>query len=715
MYPNGEEPLDDVIPAAGPAPMDETEFQAVVAGAVQDACDFIDGTVAPVREELVNLYNGLLPEKPDPEVDGNRSGMVSRDVRDTVEAMMPSVMRVFFSSERVAEFTPTGPEDVALAEQATDYVNHVILQQNQGFTHLYNAMKSALQVKNGFVTWWWDTTIKVTTNTYSGLDPDALMILQSELGPEDTVEPIGQSATPDGIPLLDVRITRKHKTGKACFAAFPAEEFFIDRRASGFYDATVYGRRRYITASDAIEMGYPYEVVLEHIGAGDSFEENTERFTRNPAAEFPLGNTMDELSRRVLYIEAYCRVDRDGDGIAELRKVCLMGNGYKVVNDEAWEDQSITTFCATPTPFEFFGDCPADAVADIQLAKSGLWRAMMDSASQSVRPRMVAVEGQVNMRDLLSNDVGAVIRARAPGMVQPLDQPFVGQQVIPVLALLDEMRENRTGISKAAAGLDADALQSSTRAAVAATVSASQAQTEMVARMFAEGGWKDLVRGIYGLLKRHQDRATMVRLRNQWVPVDPRTWPADMDVTVNVALGRGSDEVRMGYLQQLAAEQKEILLTLGPKNPLTDLAKYRQTLADMTNLAGFRDADRYWNDPNTYQPGPEEEQGKEDPQQIVAKAQAEKDLKDAATRELDVKLKDDRERDKILVQALEMCAKTGYDPTQVLTFLLMPRGDGGTAVANGAAGVTPVPQLPAAPPPNPSNPMNNPAMPPMGG
>lgn len=707
------DPNSDVLPPDGPKPLDDLEFETLVSGAVEDACDFIDSTVAPVREELINLYNGLLPEKPDPEVDGNRSGMTSRDVRDTIEAMMPSIMRVFFSSERVAEFTPTGPEDVAVAEQATDYVNHVILQQNQGFTHLYNAMKSALQVKNGFVTWWWDTTVKVSSTNYTGLDPDALALLQAEMGPQDKIEVLGQTVTPDGIPLVDLRLTKKHTKGKACFAAFPHEEFFIDRRATGFHDATVYGRRRHITGSDAVEMGIPYELVTEQLGASDTFEDNTERFARNPAAEFPLGTTMDEMNRRLLYVEAYIRIDRDGDGIAELRKVCLLGEGYKVVRDEPWDDQSIATFCPTPTPFEFFGDCPADAVSDIQLAKSGLWRAMMDSASQSVRPRMVAVEGQVNMRDLLSNDVGGVIRARAPGMVQPLDQPFVGQQVIPVLGLLDEMRENRTGISKAAAGLDADALQSSTRAAVAATVAASQAQIELVCRMFAEGGWKDLVKGIYGLLKKHQDRETVVRLRNQWVPVDPRFWPAEMDVTVNVALGRGSDEVRMGYLMQIAAEQKEILLTLGPQNPLTDLTKYRQTLADMTNLAGFRDADRYWNDPATFQGG-DQPPGKEDPQQIVAKAQAEKDLKDAATREADVKLKDDRERDKIIIQALEMCAKTGYSPQEVLTFLLMPRGDGGTAVANGSAGVTPVPQLPAAPPPNPSNPQNNPAMPPTG-
>lgn len=109
--------------------MDDTELQAQVAGLVEDAVDFIDGTIAPLREELMQLYKGDLPLKP--EEDENRSGLTTRDVRDTVEMLLPDVMRVFFSTDVVAEFSPQGPEDVPTAEQATDYVNYVVLKQNK--------------------------------------------------------------------------------------------------------------------------------------------------------------------------------------------------------------------------------------------------------------------------------------------------------------------------------------------------------------------------------------------------------------------------------------------------------------------------------------------------------------------------------------------------------------------------------------------------------
>lgn len=716
------EPDQILLPPDGrEPPMDDTELQAQVAGLVEDAVDFIDGTIAPLREELMQLYKGDLPLKP--EEDENRSGLTTRDVRDTVEMLLPDVMRVFFSTDVVAEFSPQGPEDVPTAEQATDYVNYVVLKQNKGFLTLYAAIKDALAVKSGFVKTWWETKTEVKETAYTGLDAEALQVLQSELGPEDEMRPVGQGAVPgpDGamIPTFDVTILRRTNAGKVRIAAVPPEEFFIDRRATCIEDAIVHGQRQYIPAHEVVAMGIPKDVVMDFITSSDTFEQNIERFVRNPASEFPFGSELDEMNRLVLYIEAYVRLDVDRDGIAEFYKAICLGSLYKLVSIEKWDTSPFSQFSSIPTPHTFFGECPADLSADIQVSKSGLWRAMMDSLAQAVRPRTAVVEGQVNMKDLLSNDVGGIVRMRAPGMAQPLEMPFVGQQVLPVLGLLDEMRENRTGVSKAAAGLDADALQSSTKDAVMATITKAQAQVEMICRVLAETGWSSLITNVYRLLKKHQDRVLMVKLRNQWVPVDPRCWPEHADVTVNLALGRGSETVRMGQLMQIAAEQKEILLTLGPSNPLTDLQKYRYTLAQMVTLAGFRDPSAFWNDPATWQGDPAGGGDQKDPAMLVAEAEAEKKHAEAATNDLKVKADIDKGKDELKIKALEMCAKTGYDPRQVLAFLFMPTGDGGTSVAGGAPGPTPTPDLPAAPP-QPGNPMapqppaQGPAMPPQG-
>lgn len=715
MDPNAE-PL---LPAE--EPMDDTEMSAQVAALIEDAVDYIDGTVAPLREQLTLLYNGELPEAPDPEIDGNRSGMVTREVRDTVEMLMPDVMRVFFGAEHIAEFEPQGAEDVEGAEQATDAVNYIVLRQNKGFITLYSAIKDALSQKGGFVKSWWNTETEIKQTAYTGLDADAMAILQADLGPEDRLTIVGERVVQvpgfPPIPVADVTVDKVCKRGKVMNAAVPPEEFFIDRRATCVDDAIVHGQRQYLPAHKAVAMGIPREKVLEYVGSSDTFEQNTERFTRNPAADFPFGSDMDEMNRMVLYVEAYARLDVDRDGLAEFYKCVCLGSNYDLVSMEKWDRSPFSIWHSIIKPHTLFADCPADLATDIQVAKTGVWRAMMDSLAQAVRPRTGVVEGQVNLADVMSNDVGGIVRMRAPGMVMPLETPFVGQQAMPVLALLDEMRENRTGVSKAAAGLDADALQSSTKDAVTATITKAQAQVEMICRVIAETGFAEMVQNVYHLLKKHQDHALMLRLRNRWVPVDPRQWPERVDVSINLALGRGSESVRMGQLMQIATEQKEILMTLGPKNPLTDLQKYRYTLGQMTTLAGFKDASAFWNDPATWEAegGEAGTTPKEDPAMLVAKAEAEKKHKEAEVAEFRAKSDADKARDELKLKALEMCAKTGYNPAEVLAFLFMPTGDGGTSVAGGAPGVTPIPTLSAAPP-QPGNPMapQPPQQPPMG-
>jgi hypothetical protein len=307
---------------------------------------------------------------------------------------------------------------------------------------------------------------------------------------------------------------------------------------------------------------------------------------------------------------------------------------------------------------------------DLQRIKSSILRNMLDSLAQSIHPRMAAVEGQVNMDDLLNTEVGGVVRMRQPGMVQPLETPFVGQQAFPVLAYMDEIRENRTGITKAAAGLDADALQSTTKAAVAATITAAQQRIELIARLFAEGGIADLFRGILKLVTAHQDRERVVRLKNRWVAVDPRPWNADMDVTVNVGIGSGTTEEKLMFLSAVAARQEGIIQSLGPANALAGLAQYRNTLARMMELAGYRDASPFFGDPALAPPAPPPGPPPPDPNVLLAQAQTEQIRADMARKAAELALErekmvraDDRERDRteadLLLRAAELEAKYG--------------------------------------------------------
>jgi hypothetical protein len=415
-------------------------------------------------------------------------------------------------------------------------------------------------------------------------------------------------------------------------------------------------------------MGYDYDEVVKMSSAHEDMATNIERTTRNRALNNEMNERHDPAMKKVLYVENYIKVDYDQDGIAELRKICTAGDGNKILMNEPCAIVPFATFCPDPEAHDFYGMSTADAVMDIQRIKSSIMRNTLDSLAMSIHPRVAIVEGMVNIEDVMNNEVGAIIRQRAAGQVQPMSMPFVGQQAFPVLQYMDEIKEARTGISKASAGLDAGALQSSTASAVQATVSAAQQHIELIARIFAETGMKQLYKIVLHLITTHQDRPRMVRLSNEFVPIDPRVWNADMDVSINVALGRGTDTERMMMLRQIAEMQKEAMATMGPVNPLTDIAKLSNTLKAMTELAGFKDASQFWSDPAQFQPPPQEDKPDINEQLIAVQIQQiQADIqKKAAELQLEREkmiMDDDRKRDELdaelFVKAEEMQAKYG--------------------------------------------------------
>jgi hypothetical protein len=279
---------------------------------------------------------------------------------------------------------------------------------------------------------------------------------------------------------------------------------------------------------------------------------------------------------------------------------------------------------------------------------------------------MGIVEGQVNIDDVLNTDIGQPIRMRAPGMVQPFAVPFVGKEAFPVLSYLDEAKENRTGVSKASAGLNADALQSSTASAVSATMSGAQGRIELICRHFADG-MKDLFKLVNSLVVKHQDQPDMVRLNNEFVPIDPRYWDSDKDLIVNVAISKSSDMEKMSVLTQLAQKQEQMLQTLGPNNPLVSLQQYSNTIGKMIEMAGFKDVQSFINTevppipPQPKEPTPQDMLAQAEMEK--AKVSAQKAMIDSETDRMKIIMDDDRNRDEaeanIRLKAAELNAKYG--------------------------------------------------------
>lgn len=683
MDPEINDLTNQVQELVNPDYLSDDELQGIVASEIDDAVDFIDNIVSPLRAKATEYYRG----DPFGDEEDGRSQVVSMDVRDTVQAIMPSLMRVFTSGDKVVEYVPRGPEDVASAKQATEYVNYIFQKDNPGFLVLHSAFKDALVRKNGIIKFWWDESFETETSDLTGLDDAALASLSADPNITVDVQSSYEGELPPiaaeeaammqqlGMPMPqppmmhDVIVTRRLPRGRVKVEALPPEEFLIDRRAKSLEDAEFVAHRRVVTVSDLVAMGYDYDEVSALASDTDDMDTNVERYTRNPALTTRNTDRSDPASRKVTYIEAYIRVDRNGDGIAELRRVCVAGVGKTLLSDQPWDVLPFASFCPDPEPHDFFGMSMADIVMDIQRIKSVVMRNSLDSLAMSIHPRVAVTEGQVNIEDVMNTETGAIIRQRSPGQVQPLTMPYVGKEAFPVLAYMDETKQNRTGISRAAAGLDADALQSSTAGAVAATVNAAQQHIEMIARIFAETGMRTLFRGILRLVCQHQDQPRMVRLTNEFVPIDPRGWDATMDATATIALGRGTDSERMAMLTQIGQMQKEAMSTLGAINPLTDIQKLHNTLSEMTALAGFKDTSKFWSDPAQFQPPPQPPE-KPDVNEQLIQAQIMQIQADMQMKNADLQLKrenamreDDRKRDELEIEvymkAAEIEAKYG--------------------------------------------------------
>ena len=669
-------------------PISEEELQNIVIAEIDDAQSYIDDDISPERALAGQYYKG----EPFGNEEEGRSQAMSMDVRDTVQAMMPSIMKMFFAANNVVEFAPNGPEDIESAQQATDYVNYCLTRDNNLFNECYSTFKDALIRKNGIMKVWWNNDKEVTTHYFTGLDEATFSVLQADASVEvkDVEITYGETMveTPMGMmgqtqpATYDCTVVRTTEKGRLRVQSVPPEEFLIDRRARSIETAEFVAHRRYVTVSDLVKMGYEWDEV-ENLGFEtlDDFEGNPETFDRNPQAFVQITGRTDTTSRKVLYIEGYVYVDMDGDGIAELCRVCVAGTANKILHWEPCDFIPFVDFCPDPEPHTFFGMSIADVTMDIQLIKSNILRNTLDSLAQSIHPRTGVVEGQVNIEDVMNTEVGGIIRMRAPGMVQPFTMPFVGSQAFPMLQYMDELRENRTGISKAASGLDANALQSSTRAAVAATITAAAQHIELICRIFAETGMKGLFRKSMQLIAKNQDAPRMVRLRNTFVPIDPRVWDTSMDVVVNVAIGTGSNEEKMAFLGQVAAKQ-EMLMQMGA--PLADMQGYYNTLSQMMALAGFKDPTVFFKDPAMMPPPPPPAPPQPTPEEMLSQVQMEAIRADIQKKAAELELqreemlrKDDRERDKLdadmMIKAAEIEAKYGAQVNTANIEALMQR------------------------------------------
>lgn len=665
--------LDYPIKRRRSGELDDDSVRLLVKRMVDDARDYTQQDLAPTREKCWRYYNGEVDAK----VKKGRSKAVDAVVRDTVDGILPQLVRVFASSQMVAQYDAETPDMQDMADQATRFAHYVFTKQNQGFRALHDHLKDGLVGAVGIFRCYCAHSTETTEERYEGLTPDEFTLLLAGDPDQEqeidilqvaawTVEPTppaspvpdaaagaspppallpggampppsGDGASPGASPpapgmppgggtppspsmappggnvipfrpgmltqpqpetRIDCTVKRTvHKRRFVIDTVDPAE-FIVDPRATTEDDAYCIGMDSIRPASDVIAMGVdPDDVAAIQTARED--DPTGEKAARRPTSStLPDGPQDDEATdRSIRVVDVVVRLDQDGDGIAERRRVIALGEEFVIVRNEPTDECPYA--CGSPIlmPHSLIGQSIAQLVTDLQDIQTAILRQQLDSLYQAVNPRTVVVEQQVNIQDVVDNQFNGVIRARAPGMVQPYMVEFVGQQAFPMVERLDKIKQNRTGLSEASQGLDADALQSSTEVGVRAVIGAALQKIELLARTYAETSLNRLFRMILQLAVRYQQKPMTIMLDNKPFMIDPRGWKADMGVTVNVGLGTGNEEERKQALAFVLAKQEQILQTAGPTNPLCDMANYGEALRDFMMLTPYRDASRYFKSP----------------------------------------------------------------------------------------------------------------------
>lgn len=625
--------------------MQQNELKSILQAEIDDAIGYIETETVDQRKQALQAY---LRQPYGNEVEG-KSQIVTGEVAEAIDGALPSLVRIFTGSDNIVVFEPQGPQDEASAKQATDYCNWVFNRDNAGVAILHDWFKDALMQKNGIVKAYWEDKEDITKERYFNLSDDELAMLMSdetmEIVEQDTTEfpiydPMGQPVIdPTGMPVMgathNVVVQKRKKSGKVTIENVPPEEFLISKKAKTIADSPFVAHRQMLTRSDLIAMGFNKKQV-EGLQMDDALAYTPERVVRFSAGEQPYQVQTDDPSMQEIEVfECYVKTDMNGKGIAALTQVFYASN--EILQDENGKEMieevdyvPFHSICPIPIPHKFFGDSLADRTTDLQLIKTTITRQMLDNLYLTNNARVVAVEGQVNLDDLLTSTAGGVIRAKSPNAVQQLVVQNVASQAFPMLQYLDTVQSKRTGVSDASQGLDPSILQNVTAAAVASMQQAGAGKIELMARIFAETGVKSLFQGILHLLCKYQDKPRLVRMRGEFVEFDPRTWANQYDVAINVGLGAGNRQEQMAMLSMVLAKQEQLIAQYGPANPYVSPAQYRSTLGRMVEIAGFKDSGEFYKSITPEQdqalsnpPPPQEQQMPPEVQAMMARTQAE--------------------------------------------------------------------------------------------
>jgi hypothetical protein len=611
--------IDEIKP---PKPMDDAELLSIIDHERNLAHGYHDELSEQRRKALYYYMGEAKEDLVPPEIDG-RSAVVSKDVMEAVEWALPSLIRIFTSSDDVIAFLPNKAGQEMGAAQSTKYCNWVLNgdSRNNGFILWHDAIKNSLIQRMAWVKVYYEKVFDERQETYQGLSPDELMMLQQD--PEVQIVSVQQTQeaviSPEGMmvspPMVTVTCIRREDASYCKVVGVPPEEVFVSKDNREIEDVRAIFHERKMTASDLVSLGVPRETVAElGIDNGSEDGEETERDDMASKWGQEEKDGADESQRQITVVEAYMKIDYDKDGVSEWR--CIKKSGQTILSNDVVDDHPFALACPILMPYQLVGLSMYDLLADLQRIKTSLQRQLLDNIYQQNNARTEVVQNQVNLDDLLNPRPGGIIRVKNAGALREIITPNLIGNSLESISFFDGVRQRRSGVTEMGSGLSPESVNKQ-QAGITVDLlqQAARERIELIARVYAETFVKRVYRLILKCATQYQKDAQQILVGGQFLEVNPRDWARSYNVQVSVGLGAQSKQGQIANYQQLLMLQQQ-LLPLGIATP----QHVANAAAKLVEAMGHKDAGLYVVDPSKgqqIQPPPPQP----DPNQALAQAQ----------------------------------------------------------------------------------------------
>lgn len=599
--------------------LSDDDLLRLVAEERENSIGFENGAeVKASRAQALEYSRGIMSDVPSLP---NRSKAVSSDLADAIETILPDLVEIFTGGDDVAAFAPQGEDDEQPAKLETEYLLHVLFQDNPGFLILYTMFKDALLLKTGLVTWGWKEP-EYETETFEGKTEVEVMAARDG-GAE--IEDIQPSTSQSDVPLYDFTLRRTANNGKVWIEPLPPEDFTIASDAKSIKEATYCATRARPRLQDLIASGVDTEVARKLPSYSIRRDDNVGN-ARDTAGEgqVQVGENEHDL-RAVEVVTHYLRLDVEGDGTPKLWMIRTGDDERLLIDKEEVNEVRIAAITPFIVTHRFYGESVHDKIAEVMRIKTALTRMMLDSGYFAINQRhvvdMSVADAEFTISDLLRNEPNVPVRVRGANAITPLNSAGLSFDAYAALEYYSTVAEQRTGVVRNAQGLNPDTLHDTAKGAQA-LMTAAQKRIRLIARIFAETGVRDMLLGIHATIRENATGRLKARLNKQWVELDPSSWAARNDMTIEVGLGASGRENDLMVLSKIIEQQAQaVAAQQGMNGPLLTAGNLYASLTKFAAKGGIKAPELFWSDPAKAPP----QQPQPDPEMAKVQAQAQAD------------------------------------------------------------------------------------------